>query len=459
MLVRSLLPVVLLLLSPGSDALEQFRRWKKSPVPDLREQAVRILRDDPSDEARAALVSMLADEHPKVVAAARGVLEARPAEEGPRLAEAIAALRDERARLAGVRSLITRGDAVDRFLEDRAPRIRARVVAFGRFADDRWPGVLRDRDVRAWAIDRLHDPALSSEAAESNDEAVRIAAARCTDEPRVLVALLADRSWRVRLAAMLAAERVRHRDLVPALIAALKEDPGRVRTRCIRTLESLTGASWGGDQKRWERWWRTVGPGFRVSPPRPRRVGGSVATLRFRRIPVESRRLVFVLDASRSMADPAPREPGRRRWDLVVEELVGVLRRLPPDARFNVVLFRTGVEAWKPRLVRATRGAVRACAEWIGDQSPAGWTNLFDALELALADDDADAIYLLTDGVPSRGAETKRRAILREIEYLNRFRLVQINCVQAGGTGGLGPQWRGFLKELADAHDGVSVRE
>jgi hypothetical protein len=184
-----------------------------------------------------------------------------------------------------------------------------------------------------------------------------------------------------------------------------------------------------------------------------------VASISFRRLPVVSRRLVFVLDVSRSMSDPAPNKDGKTRWDLVVEDLLGVLRRLPPDARFNVVLFHTAVVEWKPRLVPATKGNVARCTEWIGKQGPAGWTNVFDALEHALADDDVDALYLLTDGVPSRGAETKRAAFLDEIAYLNRYRLVQINCVQAGSSQGLGPSWRGFLDELASAHDGLSVRE
>ena len=66
---------------------------------------------------------------------------------------------------------------------------------------------------------------------------------------------------------------------------------------------------------------------------------------------------------------------------------------------------------------------------------------------------------MLTDGVPSRGSETGRRSILDEIAFLNRYRLVQINCVQTGSEKGLGKKWRGFLEELAEAHDGVSVRE
>ncbi len=428
-------------------------------MPDVRVQAVRILRDQLGDEARAALVSMLEDKDPRVVAATRGIVAARPKEEGGALADEIALLRSEAARGAGLRTLIARGDDVSRFLKDRSIRLRARAVARGAWPQQHWPAVLRDAAVRAWALDRLRDPALASEAAEARAETVRIAAARCTDDPRLLAGLLRDASWRVRLASMFAAERMRHRDLIPALIDGLKRKPGRVHARCLRTLESLTGASFGSTAPRWERWWSTVGSGFKVPPPRKRRRGGSVSTLSFRRIPVESRRLIFVLDASRSMVDAVPNRPGKRRWDLVVEDLIGVLKRLPSDARFNVVLFRTGVEAWKPKLVRATRGSVRACAQWIEKQSPAGWTNLFDAVELALRDDDVDAIYLLTDGVPSRGAETKRRAIMDEIRYLNQFRLVQINCVQAGGSEGLGPRWKGFLRDLAEEHDGVSVRE
>ena len=159
------------------------------------------------------------------------------------------------------------------------------------------------------------------------------------------------------------------------------------------------------------------------------------------------------------MDKPAPGAGGKSRWELVVRDIHGVLDKLRNDARFNVVLFRTDVETWKPRLVPATRGARRNCKAWIGAAEPRGWTNMFDALAAALRDDDVDALYVLTDGVPSRGAFTKRRSILDEVAFLNRYRLVQINCVQAGAEHGLAKNWRGFLEDLAKAHDGVSVRE
>lgn len=183
------------------------------------------------------------------------------------------------------------------------------------------------------------------------------------------------------------------------------------------------------------------------------------AVPRFRRIPVTSLRLCFIVDASRSMDAPAPGGQGKSRWELVVRDLLEVLDRLPAKARFNVILFRTDVEAWRKRLVPATKGAKRAFREWIEGTKPGGWTNLYDALALALADDDVDAVYLLTDGVPSRGAERRRQDILGEIAFLNRYRLVQINCVQAGAAKGLSKRWHGFLDDLAKAHDGISVRE
>lgn len=455
-----LLIALLLPLTPDSDALVQFRRWSRSPVPDLRVQAIRTLRDVEGEPARAALVSMLDDDHPAVRDAAMAALAARPADEP--LASSVARLRSPRARLAGLRALLERGEDVTPFLDDADAGVRARALAFGRWDALRAARCRADRDarVRAWALVRLGDATWVAPAIRDRAEPVRVAVAQLTHEPAHVVTLLRDRAWRVRLAAVLACERLRHRDCVPALIGALKEKPGRVRARMVQALESLTGAPWGDDRKRWEKWWARAGARFTVRARRPvRKKGGSVAALSFRRIPVTSRRAVFVLDASRSMTEPLPHKPSVRRWDAVVDDLVAVLRRMPADSRFNVVLFRTGFEPWKNKLVAAGRGRVRACEKWIRAQSPAGWTNLFDALAWSLEDDAVDAVYVLTDGVPSRGAFTKRKAILRELAYLNRFRMVQINCVQAGSSEGLGKRWNGFLEDLAQAHDGVAVRE
>ena len=454
-----ILAFTLLVASPNADKLALFRQWCKSPSPELRIQAVRSLYNTSGQESRAALLSMLGDEHPGVRATVRDALAQR--EEA--LVADVARLKNPRARLQGVRVLLQRGEDVAPLAADRDADVRARVLASGRLHPAAVLPSLKHRDarVRAFALEALRDPQRARESVRAKSVEERIAAARTVDDAQSLTALLADRSWRVRLAAIRAAERWSRPELVPGLIGVLKGEPGRVRARAADALERLTGAPFGEDAARWAKWWGRRGPGYAFPSRRARSETKqhSSARVTFRRIPVVSHRVCFVLDASRSMSKPAPGGRGKSRWELVVRDLLAVVERLPKRALFNVILFRTGVEPWQKRLVKATPGMRGACRRWVTEAEPKGWTNLHDGLTLALADDRVDAVYVLTDGVPSRGTETKRNAILDEIKYLNHFRLVQINCVQAGGEKGLNPRWRGFLEELAKAHDGVSVRE
>ncbi|HEX5136886.1 MAG TPA: HEAT repeat domain-containing protein [Planctomycetota bacterium] len=414
--------------------------------------------------SRAALLSLLADPHVGVREAVRRELLLRPPSEGPDLARDILALRDPKARAEGVRAVVARKEDATPFALDPDAEVRARALATGRVARPQLETALKLRDARtrALALECLNEPALAAPFVSDPAEELRIACARVTDDRAVLERLARDRSWRVRLAVVLAAERRRQKDDLPVLMRVLKDPPGRVRARAAAALEGLTGLPFGDDLARWEKWWGSGGRTFELPPPRaqaPSGAGHSSARVTFRSIPVASRRCCFILDASRSMVEPAPGKGGKTRWDLVVEDLRAVVERLPDDARFNVVLFRTDVASWKPRLVPVTSGTRRACSDWIGDEKPAGWTNLYDALALALSDDDVDAVYVLTDGVPSRGAETDRLGILGELSYLNRYRLVQVNCIQAGSKEGLGKRWEGFLDDLAAANDGIAVRE
>jgi hypothetical protein len=455
---------LLILCPPEQDPLALFRQWCRSPAPELRLQAVRTLRGHEGPVSRAALLSLLADPHVGVREAVRRELLLRAPAEGPDLAREILALKDPKARVEGVRAVVARKEDATSFAPDPDAEVRARALGTGRVARPQLEAALKARDARtrALALECLAEPALAAPFAGDAAEELRIACARVTDDRTALERLAKDRSWRVRLAVVFAVERRRQKDDLPVLMRLLKDPPGRVRARAADALEKLTQLPFGDDVLKWEKWWGSLGPSFELPPPRveaPKGAGHSSARVTFRNIPVLSRRCCFILDASRSMTEPAPGKGGKTRWDLVVEDLRHVVGRLPEDARFNVVLFRTDVSAWKPRLVPATSATRRACSEWIGEEKPAGWTNLYDALALALSDDDVDAVYVLTDGVPSRGAETDRSGILGELAYLNRFRLVQVNCIQAGSKEGLGKRWEGFLDDLAAANDGIAVRE
>ncbi len=411
------------------DPLALYRRWCRSPSPQLRIQAARSLRGHESDKSRVALFTLLGDEHPAVRAAARYELVRRPPQEGPALARAILGLRDADARLEGLRAVLDRREDPTPFARDPSPPVQCRALATGRAppAVCRLLRKSRDVSVRALALESLDDPAEAERDVRSSSEVLRIAAARVRDDAGALGRLLKDRSWRVRLAAIRRVEALRRRELVAPLIEVLAGKPGRVRARAAQALENLTRLPFGENVRKWRTFWSERGADFLMPKPhkvKPKRKGHSTAAIRFRRLPITSRRLCFIIDASRSMSKPAPGKQGKSRWELVVRDLKEVLAHLPSDARFNVVLFRTGVEAWRPRLVPATRAMKRSCTDWIDKASPAGWTNLFDALDMALRDNAVDAVYVLTDGVPSRGAETRREAILDEIRYMNHLGFV-----------------------------------
>ena len=74
-------------------------------------------------------------------------------------------------------------------------------------------------------------------------------------------------------------------------------------------------------------------------------------------------------------------------------------------------------------------------------------TNVFDTLEAALKDRRIDTIYLLTDGVPTRGRITEPGAILEEIGIQNRLRGVTIHCIAFG-------EESKFLEDLAKQNGG-----
>lgn len=459
-----LIPFLFLLPTQGQDPLALFRQWSRSPTPELRLQAVRTLRGQTGSASRAALLSLLGDPHTAVREAVRREIVMRAPGEGPDLAKEIAALKDPKARVEGVRAVVARKEDATLFALDPDAEVRARALGTGRVARPQVEQALRGREprARALALEALGEPGLAAPFAGDAADELRIACARVADDPAALEKLSKDRSWRVRLALALAVERRRRKEDLPLLMRLLRDPPGRVRARAAEALENLTQLPFGDDAAKWEKWWGSGGRAFELPEPRPKAPQGkghSSAQVTFRNIPVLSRRCCFILDASKSMTEPAPGKGGKTRWDLMVADLRAVVDRLPDDARFNVVLFRTEVLAWKPRLVPATPANRRACREWIGEERPAGWTNLYDALALALSDDDVDAVYVLTDGVPSRGAETDRGGILAELAYLNRYRLVQVNCVQAGSAEGLGKRWEGFLDDLAAAHDGTAVRE
>jgi uncharacterized protein with von Willebrand factor type A (vWA) domain len=160
---------------------------------------------------------------------------------------------------------------------------------------------------------------------------------------------------------------------------------------------------------------------------------------------VVSTRIVFCLDISGSMS--APSGEGTR-LDQAKRELLRALGQMGKDAQANIVFFSDRIESWHPKLA-GVKANLRQAQELLAKTQPNGQTNIFDALELALAHKEADTIYLLSDGEPSHGRITDPEDILREIRRLNRLRKAAIHTISFGGSP--------FLKALAGENGGKYV--
>ena len=84
-----------------------------------------------------------------------------------------------------------------------------------------------------------------------------------------------------------------------------------------------------------------------------------------------------------------------------------------------------------------------------------GWTNLWDGLEYAMADPEADTVFLYSDGGASKGAFVAAKEILSELAERNRFRRVVIHAVEVPGERNSADNRR-LLADLARATGGTS---
>ncbi len=176
---------------------------------------------------------------------------------------------------------------------------------------------------------------------------------------------------------------------------------------------------------------------------------------------VRSNRVIFVVDISSSMEARFTTNRGEtlNRLQFVQRELQSVLKeQLPAGAKFNLVIFSTGVQTWKPGLVEATPQSVQEAVEYVGALRQKGGTNIHGALEKAFADPEADTLYFLTDGMPTDGKKKANAEILQDVAAWNAQREVVVNTIAfliGNYKGDNKPRSRELMRQLAKATGGV----
>jgi hypothetical protein len=242
--------------------------------------------------------------------------------------------------------------------------------------------------------------------------------------------------WQVRLAALgalrdepVAAER---------LVGATASPDARFRSEAVSALIRLTGVQLPADGAAWRDWWDANAESFRAgrfrrgewTPPR----GPGRTT--FYGIPVRSTRIAFVIDKSGSM-----KENGR--FETAKAEMRALLAALPDGALVNAVFFAGQPNSW----VKGTRPlddqARRDLERWVEDQDFAPYTDLYRALEAALAlvgsaetgrlrEDGPDTIVVLSDGQATAGRLQDDDLIARVVARRARYLRPVIHTVSVG---------------------------
>ena len=358
------------------------------------------------------------------------------------------------------------------------------------------PGV--DVRLRARALDALVASKRGIEfaigAASGKDPELRAVAmgslALRAADPRAMKILLGgleDLDSSVRNVALRSLRQVRLKSMIGALIRVVDSHPDEsFKVRALELLVNASGQNFGLAAVDWKKWWAQSEAAFEF----PKQEEEGITSVKKRGleyfgIEVSSKRLGLIADISSSMRrmvavkaesldeeeeEEAAGGDGRtrvapvkkkkkkqggvvvkdgkaRKIDILKKELTRLLKKLPADTSLNIITFDATYRSWQ-KVLQPLRGRGRAKAlAYVARIATGSGTNVFDTLEFALKDKRVDTIYLLTDGLPTRGRITAPAAILEEIDVLNRARGVTIHTIAFGAESDL-------LMQLAERNGG-----
>ncbi|XP_034287246.2 von Willebrand factor A domain-containing protein 3B isoform X2 [Pantherophis guttatus] len=156
--------------------------------------------------------------------------------------------------------------------------------------------------------------------------------------------------------------------------------------------------------------------------------------------------ICILIDVSQSMIYKLP---------VVKEKIYQLIRRnhstddflqeqFQNKTRFNFVKFDAEAIAWKDRLAEVNEENIEDAILWIKQLQVGTTTNILKALQIAFADRDTQAIYLLTDGRPDQHPNR----ILDELKLWRNIPVhtISFNCDDTGANQ--------FLHELASSTGG-----
>jgi HEAT repeat protein len=448
-----------------------------------RAEAARALAKDGSPEAVKVLAELIADRVPSVRDAAVLGCDAVSDEDSVKALAAVARAKDELTRRNAAESLGRTKSAAAlptlELLATKDPSAAVRADAL----DALWPftgqakamsiaraaSADRDASVRAAAVEaagRIGGEGaveLVTKALTDADDGVRCVA--MTSRARVaraaavagFAAAATDASWRVRAQCVDDALALREAPAVDALVALIGDKNTRVAASAHRALQKLSGRETGRDPELWAAWWIENRSSWK--PPQgeldrdaaddPKRT-----TARYHGLEVATDAAVFVADLSGSMKHPLSEGETRTRWEVAADELRRTFAALPDSFVADVVLFGGAVRSALDRPQALARPVREKTETFLAAAAPRGGGDLLGGVLAALARDEIDTVFLLSDGAPTLGDFVDRGRVRAAIRQRNRTRKCVIESI---GFGAARTAERAFLEGVARDSGGRAV--
>jgi len=304
---------------------------------------------------------------------------------------------------------------------------------------------------------------------------------------KALIDRLDDPRWQVRSAVLKGLSFFHDPVVMEALLAAAKKEEGVLRRKYFVAMARIVDEKVPGTIEAWDSFWMAnkedlieswkiyeKGEPVLGNPPDVP-IDTDLGSTSFYGIRTNSKHIIFVVDISGSMHAQEGQKEGQSRIAIARRELKKAIQSLSASdadergaASFNIVIYSDDPSVYEDgKMIIATVKNKEKAVEWIDEHAvAAGQTNIFDAIEKAfniISDKKgdknlkkgADTIFLMTDGVPTRGKffdasnlGGTQEVILREVRRLNKVRKITIHTIAIGGGNQI------FLNMLAAQNDG-----
>jgi len=246
---------------------------------------------------------------------------------------------------------------------------------------------------------------------------------------------------------------------VDFLIDIVSRFDGQLRFHTAQHLSRLTGQNFGGRPDQWADWWTQHADGFQ---PAVKKLGAaendanSVARIpwheplpEFCGVPIYAKRVVFVIDRSRSMASEVN---GVSRLNEARYQLTKVVEKLDRYVYFNVFDFHRTVRSFKSELVLAEEGNKADARAFLNGLTANGASAKSHALMAGLlSDPNLEAMYFISDGEGCVSAELLNT---RAITVQNSIRRTSIFTVGVDCDG----ETHEYMQDLALRNGGEFMR-